>query len=80
MLATLHCTRIVARDAVELADGRLGAGSPCEPLIACLIEHEIANLNDTEEEHGCAEEHSDQDRQYDHSVSEPCNFTGITNA
>ena len=60
-----------ARDAVDLADSGLGARIPGEPLIACLIKREVADLDDAEEEHGRAKEQSDHDRKYDHRVSQP---------
>ena len=67
----LHPVLRDARDAIQLADGGLGARIPGEPLIACLIQSEIADLDDAKEEHGRAKEYSDHDGKYDHQVSQP---------
>ena len=57
----LHGTLLIARYAVKLANCRLSPGSPCEALIACLVEHKVFGLNIGEEAHWQTKEEAEHD-------------------
>ena len=77
LLGSLHTALRDAGDTVNFADSRLSACIPGEPLIACLIKREVADLDHAEEEHWRAKEQSDQDGRSDHYVSQPRYITCI---
>ena len=56
VVISTSATFFVARDAVELADGGLGARGPREPLIARLVQHEVAGLDNAQKADGCKKE------------------------
>ena len=64
----LHGALLVARDTVKLTDSRLGASSPSEALIACLVPTVVDPGADHGPDGGDAEEEADEHVTHRHNV------------
>ena len=69
---------LVAWDTVKLAHSRLGPRRLGKSFIACLIKHEVSDVNAAEEADGHQEKERDHNRQAHHAI--PQNFDVTPNA